>query len=104
MFDNIFLSSYSCQAGTLPVKINYRRLKMSIKTILIAFLLVSGLSLGTIITGSSELSASNQKNQMALTCDPSQWIYVKVLIDSVWWVIVYDCDGMIINQYPAYTG
>jgi hypothetical protein len=79
------------------------RKKMSLRSILSTILLVTGISLAAALFNFSGDSTANNndKSRLIADCDPSEWTYQKVLIDGVWWIIVYDCDGAIINEDPA---
>jgi hypothetical protein len=75
-----------------------RKLKM--KTFII---IASFLALNFVSSGSIEASSTTRHDFIQTAADKANfddgYIYVKVCINGVWWVIVYDTDGNIVNIY-----
>lgn len=71
---------------------------MYIKSLFLGILI-----LGTVITGSilpCSLEAQTSKG-FSTECEAIQgaYTYERVLIDGIWWIIVYGKDGSIIEKY-----
>ena len=75
---------------------------MSIKTFLRTLAIIPVFTLCAIFfSNSTEIKAQdNNYAANAESCDPSLYTYEKVLLGDTWWIFVYDCNGVIINQYP----
>jgi len=71
---------------------------MSTKTFLFAVLLLSILSINSIFTNQA-FSKNTKSEAIGKGSILNLVTYERVLIDGVWWIIVYDDDGSIINKY-----
>ncbi len=67
---------------------------MNFRTILIAILMLVGVSFTTLSSANAEVK-TNAAQQEALDGVTE----VRVLIDGVWWIIVYDADGKVVEVY-----
>lgn len=67
---------------------------MNFRTILIAILMLVGVSFTTLSSANAEVK-TNAAQQEALDGVTE----VRVLIDGVWWIIVYDADGKVVEIY-----
>ena len=67
---------------------------MNFRTIVIAILMLVGVSFTTLSSANAEVK-TNAAQQEALDGVTE----VRVLIDGVWWIIVYDADGKVVEVY-----
>lgn len=71
---------------------------MKIKLILLAFIFsISFASSGLSNSYSNFYHSSKAVSEAA--CEDPDYTYVRVLIDGIWWIVVYDQDGFIVNIY-----
>lgn len=75
---------------------------MSIKTFFLTFLLFAAISISVVVFSfSGQAKAENREYTAAMTdCDPSQYTYERVPIGDTIWIIVYNCDGVVVEMYP----
>ena len=75
---------------------------MSIKTILRTLVIIPVFAVCALLFGNShELKAQSDNYAANIeSCDPSQYTYERVLLGDTWWTFVYDCNGVIIDEYP----
>ncbi len=67
---------------------------MNFRTILIAVLMLVGVSFTTLSSVNAEVKTSATQQE---TLD--EYTRVRVLIDGVWWIFVYDADGKVVEVY-----
>jgi hypothetical protein len=67
---------------------------MNFRTIVIAILMLVGVSFTTLSSANAEVK-TNATQQETL----DEYTRVRVLIDGVWWIIVYDADGKVVEIY-----
>jgi hypothetical protein len=77
---------------------------MSLKSIFLTILLFAAILISvSLFSFSGEAKANNMEYASRIDeCDPSQYTYVRVPIGDVIWIFVYDCNGVIIDEYPEY--
>lgn len=67
---------------------------MKFKAIVIAILMLVGVSFTTLSSANAEVKTNSSQQE---TLDNVS--RVRVLIDGVWWIIVYDADGKVVEVY-----
>ena len=67
---------------------------MKFKAIVIAILMLVGVSFTTLSSANAEVKTNSTQQE---TLDNVS--RVRVLIDGVWWIIVYDADGKVVEVY-----
>ena len=67
---------------------------MKFKAIVIAILMLVGVSFTTLSSANAEVKTNSSQQE---TLDGVT--EVRVLIDGVWWIIVYDADGKVVEVY-----
>lgn len=69
------------------------------KSTLIIFFLSLILFIAEHNTGNINFSCANISNSRINNCDDT-YIYMRILKDGVWWIIVSTSDGLVIDEYP----
>lgn len=67
---------------------------MNFRAILIAILLLVGVSFTTLSSVNAEVKTSATQQEVL-----DEYTRVRVLIDGVWWIFVYDADGKVVEVY-----
>jgi hypothetical protein len=77
---------------------------MSFRSLLRSILLISTLSSIPLVSDFNSITPMKAVGRIELIAesDPCDYTYDTVLINDIWWVIVYNCDGVIVDQYPLY--
>lgn len=74
---------------------------MSLKSIISTILVILVLSISMILTNTLQANSFNRNavNNSVIVTSQESYTYERVLINGVWWIIVYGEDGAVIEKY-----